>query len=104
MRVWKLGRLHSYLKALLPSKEFRRAGNYLSPRPLPRLISTFATSFIVAFFLLGIFHSVASAQIVLDGIISEPDWTKLGDSTGGPPSSFGAGNEINALYTDIDAT
>src|SRR4051812_40034096 len=97
MRVWELGRLHSHLKAILPHRALLRAR-----RPfVRRLIPTFAASVVLACFFLCVSHSVASAQIILDGVINEPDWTKLGDSTGGPPPSFGAGNEINALYADI---
>lgn len=63
-----------------------------------------AVTFFFALFFLGIFHSVASAQIILDGVMNEPAWYQLGTSAGGPPSSFGPGHEINALYAKIDSS
>src|SRR5215203_5047045 len=95
MMIWKLGHLPSYLKAIL---------TYRRPLAARCFVPTFAARFFLAFFFLGIFHSVASAQIILDGVLADPEWHKLGDSTGGPPPSFGTGNEINALYADIDAS
>ena len=92
---WKLGWLPSYLEA------------YLKGRPILRgfwRANRFATSFVLAVFFLCTFYSVASAQIVLDGVINEPDWHQLGNSTGGPPPSFGAGHEINALSASINST
>src|SRR5690606_20732799 len=57
--------------------------------------------------MLATLHTTAAAQaaqITLDGLMIELSWQKLGDSTGGPRPSFGAGHEINALYADIDTT
>src|SRR4051812_41735068 len=95
MRIWKLEDLSSYLAALLTRRGFYRGRRFLP---------TFTSSFLLAFLFLGIFHSVASAQINLDGVMDEPEWHKLRSSNGGPPPSFGTGNEINALYADIDPT
>ena len=81
--MWKFGHPYAYLRKV----------------PAYRV----ASSVIVALIFLCTFHAAAHAQIALDGLLTESDWTKLGDSTGGPPPSFGAGNEINALYADIDA-
>ncbi len=89
--IWKLNHLDSYLKKAPASRGFLR---------VHRLVA----SFVVAFFFFCTLYSIAAAQIVLDGIINETDWHQLGNSTGGPPPSFGAGHEINALAAEIDST
>src|SRR5688572_25448284 len=94
MKIWTFGKRHSYLKGSPTHWAFLRV-------PFLR-VHRLAASLAIAFFLLCAFSSVASAQIVMDGSMSDPEWHKLGDSTGGPPTSS-AGNEINALYAEIDA-
>ncbi len=50
-----------------------------------------------------VFTATASAQIFIDGNITEPEWELLGDNLGGPAPPVGPGNEINALYAYIDS-
>ncbi|MCC6455447.1 MAG: lamin tail domain-containing protein [Caldilineaceae bacterium] len=76
----------------------------VSPKLSLRAHRLFA-SFALALFFFCTLYSVAAAQIVLDGFITEPDWHVLGTSQGGPApvSPFGPGDEINALAAEIDA-
>ena len=96
--IWKLELLHSYLTSLK---------GILAPRGLlhaHRFAATLFVSLVSALFFSLALHAVAFADIVLDGTITEPNWQLLGNSVGGPPPSFGDGNEINALYADINST
>jgi hypothetical protein len=91
--IWKMSHRHSSIG---------RAGA-VSPRfslRAHRLVAGFA----LALFFLCTLYSVAAAQIVLDGSITEPDWHVLGTSSSGPTPGFGAGHEINALAAEINAT
>jgi hypothetical protein len=67
-----------------------------------RRVWRFAALLIAPLLFVLIAYTPAAAQIVIDGNIAEPDWHLLGTSAGGPAPGFGPGNEINALYADID--
>lgn len=49
-------------------------------------------------------NNTVSAAPALDGTLTDTDWVSLGTSEGGPTPGFGAGHEINALYTAHDDT
>ncbi|MCW5853529.1 MAG: VCBS repeat-containing protein, partial [Anaerolineae bacterium] len=48
-------------------------------------------------------RAAAPQALTIDGTLTEPEWTQLGTSAGGPTPGFGAGHEINALYAYNDA-
>ncbi len=68
------------------------------------LLKNFLRGIFGATLLTILFSGAAHAQTpTVDGTITETSYTNLGTSAGGPTPGFGAGHEINALYSTADA-